>query len=70
MERTDVTSSWIVSVGYDEARGILEVEFASKAIYRYRGVPPEVYGAFMGAESKGRFLNRNIRDEYPYARIR
>ena len=47
---------------------ILEVEFHHGAVYRYLGVPPTVHEALMAAESMGAFLNREVRDTYPYER--
>ena len=34
--------------------------------YDYLGVPPEIYGAFKGAFSKGRFFNRHIRGHFAF----
>jgi len=56
-------------VGYDRASHTLEVEFAAGTIYRYHDVAAEVYRQFMRARSKGRFLDSNIRDEYPFSRV-
>jgi hypothetical protein len=32
--------------------------------YKYKDVPPDVFEAFMTAESKGKFFNHYIRNEY------
>ena len=69
MNRNPVSSSAIVSVGYDRASHTLEVEFAAGTIYQYHQVAAEVYHQFMRAPSKGRFLDMNIRDEYPFSRV-
>jgi hypothetical protein len=39
MERTPVSSSNLVAVGYDPGSYTLEVEFHSGSIYQYSGVP-------------------------------
>lgn len=55
-------------MGYAPESRTLEVEFHHGAVYRYLGVPPTVHDALMKAESKGAFLNREVRDAYPYER--
>lgn len=68
MQRTRVSSSAISSVGYDEGRSVLEVEFQSGAVYDYFDVPPKVWKALQKAESKGQFVSRRIRDRYPFVK--
>ena len=65
MERIEVTSSNLLSVGYDPETETLEVEFRSGGTYRYSGVPISEYQALMGAASHGSYFHRNIRDRYP-----
>ena len=38
--------------------------------YDYRDVPPETYGAFRAAFSKGRFFNRHIRTSFVFDQIK
>lgn len=59
----------VKAAGYDTARLILEVEFPSGYVYRYQGVEPHVFHAFMTAASKGRFFNDHIRDDYDCERV-
>jgi hypothetical protein len=66
---TDVDSTAIRRIRYDEARRKLFVRFTSGAEYVYVGVPGEVCRSFAKAESKGRFFARKIRDRYPYNRL-
>ena len=68
MRREAVESSSLKSVGYAPESETLEVEFHHGAVYRYLGVPPTVHEALLKAESKGAFLNREVRDIYPYER--
>ncbi|MGH9891236.1 MAG: KTSC domain-containing protein [bacterium] len=69
MDRTSVTSSVIVSVGYDAASQTLEIEFRSGRVYQYFGVPEHVYSGLMGAASRGNYFDTHIRDAgYQYAR--
>ena len=69
MKRAPVSSSSIASVGYEAEVATLEVEFASGAVYRYFAVPTAVHLQLMGAASKGAFLNRFVRDFFPFARV-
>ena len=64
-----VESSTIASVGYDLTRELLQLEFCSRAIYHYFGVPADVRGALLEAPSKGSYFNRAIRGRFPYRRL-
>lgn len=70
MPRETIDSSAIEAVQYDATRQWLDVELTNRRVYRYFDVPAEVYRSFMAADSKGRFYNDEIRDEYEYARLR
>lgn len=70
MERQSVVSSNLKSVGYDLESNTLEIEFQSGAVYQYYGVPPEIYEALMRAPSHGSYFYANIRDRYPYRRVK
>jgi hypothetical protein len=69
MERTPVTSSNISSIGYDADSQTLEVEFKNGAIYQYSGLPYGEYEGIMGADSKGKYLNANIKNRYPFVKL-
>lgn len=64
MERIPVTSSNILSIGYDEESQCLEVEFLNMSVYQYLGVPPEVHESFVASSSKGSFFHQTIK-HYP-----
>ena len=64
-----VESSTLATVGYDQASGLLELAFQSGAIYQYCGVPGAVHEELLEAPSKGRYFNRWIRGQYPYAQV-
>ena len=68
MEREPVTSSNVVSVGYDAPSETLEVEFKN-GVYQYYNVPQPIYEQMMTAESVGRFLNVYIKPVYPCAKV-
>ena len=70
MERIPVQSTNLVSVGYDTGSLTLEIEFNTGSIYQYFGVPQNVYEELMGAASKGRYFDQNIKKAgYSYQRI-
>ena len=64
-----VESSNISAVGYDMSFGSLIVEYKSGAKYQYKEVPYEVYENLIKAESKGRFINENVKGKFEYNRI-
>lgn len=69
MNRIPVDSSNIADVGYDETTMTLEVGFHNGTAYQYFDVPQSVYQEFMSADSKGTFLNTNIKGNYRYAKL-
>ena len=66
MLRQRVTSSNIRSVGYDEDQRVLEIVYTGGRVYHYLEVPPERVLALLRSESKGRFVNAEIK---PYFRF-
>lgn len=69
MRREPVSSSNIVSVGYDATSETMEVEFLSGSVYQYYNVPQSVYDAFLAAPSAGQFLAYQIKNAFPYSRV-
>lgn len=69
MNVTAVESTTLATVAYDEARELLRLEFRSRAIYQYWGVPAIVHEALLCAPSKGGYFNQAIRGRFPYSRI-
>jgi lysyl-tRNA synthetase class 2 len=59
----------IRGIRYDPERRRLVVRFTDGDEYAYVGVPGEVHRSFAGADSKGRFFAREIRDRYPYNKL-
>jgi len=66
MRVATVESTTLATVAYDETRRLLQLEFCSRAIYLYFGVPAAVHQALLGAPSKGRYFNQTIRGRFPY----
>lgn len=69
MQRTEVESSNIKSIWYDESNHILEVEFKDLSIYQYFNVPSSEYIWIMNANSHWEYLNENIKWVYEYEKI-
>ncbi len=64
-----VESSNIAQIGYDAGTWELMVRFNSGAEYVYSNVPDSVFTGFLDADSKGKFLNENIKGQYEYAKV-
>lgn len=64
-----VESSNISAVGYDMNFGSLIVEYKSGMKYQYKNVPYELYENLLKAESKGRFVNENVKGKFEYNRL-
>jgi KTSC domain len=69
MNSTVVESTTLSTVAYDDVRELLRLEFRSRAIYQYSGVPPAVYAALLEAPSLGSYFNRVIGGRFPHALI-
>ena len=69
MQRINVKSSNLKSVGYDSNEKTLEIEFLNGAVYQYFNVPPEIYNTLMRASSHGRYFNKYIRNKYKFRKI-
>jgi KTSC domain len=69
MFREPVDSESIAAIGYDDDAEVLEVEFVSGAVYRYRGVSQDVFEDFRQAPSKGAYFNRHIKDAYAWEQV-
>ena len=64
-----VESSTLATIAYDRTRELLQLEFSSRAIYQYFGVPATVHEALLRAPSKGGYFNQAIRGKFRYSRI-
>ena len=63
---TEVKSSNIISVGHDGTN--LYVNYKS-GTYKYENVDRSIYESLISSESKGRFMNENIKGKYNYSRV-
>lgn len=69
MRRTKVTSSNVVSVGYDQQNMRLHVEFKGGSIYEYEGVPFGEAARLTTAPSVGSYFAAHIKDKYPTKKL-
>lgn len=69
MNRTPVSSSNVISVGYDPGTLTLEVEYKGDSVYQYFDVPETVYQELLRASSIGQFMHANIKNNYRYAKV-
>lgn len=69
MRRRAVESSAATAIGYDAQRCWLEVEYTSGGLYRYLGVPNQVYAELLAADSIGTYLNQHVKPCYRYIRL-
>jgi hypothetical protein len=60
MERQPVSSSNVLSVGYDPDERTTEVEFKGGSVYRYHDVEPHEHEALVNADSIGSHLHKHF----------
>lgn len=66
---TAVESTTLKAIAYDESAAVLRLEFRSRAVYDYWGVPATVHEALLLAPSIGACFNEIVRGYYPYCRV-
>lgn len=66
MNREKVESSMIASIGYDQAKETLEVEFKKGgAVWQYTNVSAQRYHALMQSDSAGKYFLSVIKPNCP-----
>jgi hypothetical protein len=58
-------STLLHSVGYDPQKKSLLIKFLKGGLYRYNGVPHEVYEELLYGSSAGKFFLTRIKNQYP-----
>ena len=66
---TAVESATLRAIAYDESLARLRLEFRSRAVYDYFGVPAAVHKALLRAPSVGACFNAVVRGCFPYCRV-
>jgi hypothetical protein len=70
LERLELDSSALAWVRYVPEQCVLEVGLQNGRNYDYFDVPPEIYSELLAAESKGRYYNHHIRNEFEFNEVR
>jgi hypothetical protein len=63
-------SSVVTAIKYDASTSTLRVIYVSGSVYDYKGVPEKVYKEMKEAFSKGEFLNKQIKPNYEFEKIK
>jgi KTSC domain len=66
----ELDSSALAWVRYLPEQRVLQVGLRTGRDYDYFDVPPEIYSELLAAESKGRYYNHHIRNEFEFNEIR
>lgn len=69
IERKPVTSSNVLSLGYDPVGQVLEIEFKDGSVYQYANVPQFIYDQLIASSSIGSFIHNNIKAKYSFIRL-
>ena len=64
-----VQSSAVEAVDFEPKGRRLTVTYSGGATYAYSGVAPPTWKRLLAAESKGRFVNREIKPNYPAVKV-
>ena len=63
-------SSVVAAIRYDASKSTLRVVYVSGAVYDYKKVPEEIYNEMKKAFSKGEFLNKEIKPNYKFEKVK
>ena len=63
-------SSVVAAIRYDANKNTLRVIYVSGSVYDYKEVPEKVYKEMKEAFSKGEFLNKYIKPNYEFEKIK
>jgi KTSC domain len=69
IEISNVDSSNIAALRYNEADQVMEVTFHNGGVYQYFDVPQHVWQGMLDASSKGSYLHANVKGAFRYARV-
>ena len=64
MERLSVKSRILRSVGYDDSKKILEIEFQNGLVYQFTGVPAKCYADLMHSNEMGKYFTEKVRPKF------
>lgn len=70
MKLTEVRSSNVKAIGFDEAKQELIVEFRSGHTYVYKKADKKLYEGLVKADSIGQYMHENVYGRYDYEKIK
>ncbi|MEO6721340.1 MAG: KTSC domain-containing protein [Ferruginibacter sp.] len=70
IKEEDMPSSVIASMQYDSTSSTLRVIYVSGNVYDYESVPASIYNAMKTSGSKGTYLNKYIKGNYPFKKVK
>jgi hypothetical protein len=62
-------SSHVSAIAYSPDTQECFVRFGDESIYRYSGVPQQIWDEFLGHPSKGRYVNIVLRRRFRYEKV-
>jgi len=69
MDRIDVDSKMLSSIGFEPDTSTLELEFKNGAVWQYFDFPESLWYEFETAESKGKFFHAEIKNQYSESQV-
>ena len=63
-------SSVVAAIKFDAGTSTLRVIYISGSVYDYKNVPEEIYNEMKKAFSKGEYLNKHIKPNYEFEKIK
>lgn len=69
MDRRNIESTMIRSIGYDSETSTLEIEFKNGVVWQYYDFSESSWHEFDGAESHGKFFHANIKGQFTEAQV-
>ncbi len=63
-------STVVSAIKYDASKATLTIIFVSGMVYEYKDVPEEIYLEMKNSGSKGIYLNKNIKGNYFFEKIK
>ncbi|WP_048691198.1 KTSC domain-containing protein [Catenovulum maritimum] len=68
-KQNQASSSAIYQFGYSQLNELLDIQFHSKAIYRYEGVTKSKFNQLLTAKSQGGYFNNGIKSHHNYIKL-
>jgi len=70
MEKKEIESRLIKSIGYDPEKKLMVVDFTTSMVYEYRDFPEEVFNKLLEARSIDNYFKDHIVNKFKYVRMK